>query len=46
MSLRENRINYRMTMENDALKRVFVMPENEARAREIVREIVEGTPPG
>jgi hypothetical protein len=46
MSLRENRINYRMTMENDALKRVFVMPENEARAREIVGEIVEGTPPG
>lgn len=45
MSLRENRINYRVTMENDALKRVFVMPEDEARAREIVREIVEGAPP-
>jgi len=45
MSLKENRINYRVAMESDELKRVFVMPEDEARAREIVREIVEGTPP-
>jgi hypothetical protein len=45
MSLKENRINYRVVMESDELKRVFVMPEDEARAREIVREIVEGTPP-
>jgi len=45
MSLKENRINYRVEMESDGLKRVFVMPEDEARAREIVREIVEGTPP-
>jgi len=45
MSLKENRINYRVAIENDELKRVFVMPEDETRAREIVREIVEGTPP-
>jgi hypothetical protein len=45
MSLKENRINYRVAMESDELKRVFVMPEDEARAREIVREIVEGAPP-
>ena len=45
MSLKENRINYRVAMESDELKRVFVMPEDEVRAREIVREIVEGDPP-
>src|SRR6266853_2040305 len=45
MSLKENRINYRVAIESDELKRVFVMPEDEARAREIVREVVEGAPP-
>jgi hypothetical protein len=45
MSLRENRINYRVEPESDVLKRVFVMLRDEMRAREIVREIVEGTPP-
>lgn len=45
MSLKENRISYRVAMESDELKRVFVMSEDEARAREIVREIVEGDPP-
>jgi hypothetical protein len=45
MSLKENRINYRVVMESDELKRVFVMPEDEAQAREIVREVVEGAPP-
>jgi hypothetical protein len=45
MSLKENRINYRVAMESDELKRVFVKPEDEAQAREIVREIVEGEPP-
>jgi len=45
MSLKENRINYRVAMESDGLKRVFVMPEDEARALEIVREVVEGAPP-
>ncbi len=45
MSLKENRSNYRVAIESDELKRVFVMPEDEGRAREIVREIVEGAPP-
>src|SRR6266850_90463 len=35
MSLKENRINYGVVMESNELKRVFVMPEDEARAREI-----------
>ncbi len=45
MSLRENRINYRVEMQGEELKRVFVLPEDETRAREIVREVVEGVPP-
>jgi len=45
MSLMENRINYRVELLSDELKKVFVLPEDEARAREIVREIVEGVPP-
>ncbi len=45
MSLKENRINYRVAIVSDELRRVFVMPEDEVRAREIVREIVEGAPP-
>jgi len=43
-SLRENQINVRQ--ENEGGKSsLFVVAENEARAREIVREIVEGAPP-
>jgi hypothetical protein len=45
MSLKENRINYRVTLEDNELMRVYVLPEDELRAREIVREIVEGAPP-
>ena len=45
MSLKENRINYRIKEEDEDLKRVFVIPEDESRAREIVREVVEGEPP-
>jgi hypothetical protein len=45
MALKENRITYRVAIESDEFKRVFVIPEDEARAREIVREIVEGDPP-
>lgn len=44
MSLKENRINYRVESQGE-LKRVFVLPEDETRAREIVREIMEGAPP-
>src|SRR5436853_4061585 len=40
MSLKENRINHRVEVSGDKLRKVFVMPEDEERAREIVREIV------
>lgn len=45
MSLKENRINYRVELQGEELKKVFVLPEDESRAREIVREVVEGEPP-
>jgi hypothetical protein len=44
LSLRENRIHFRFDKRRDSLK-IFVMPEDEARAREIVKEVVEGMPP-
>jgi hypothetical protein len=44
LSLRENRINFRSEAKRDNL-RIFVAPEDEARAKEIVREVVEGAPP-
>ena len=43
-SLRENLINSR-TEESDATRRIFVVPEDEGRAREIVREVITGSPP-
>jgi len=46
MCLRENRINYRIEQRGADPRRVFVMPKDEVRARKIVREIVEGAPPG
>ena len=45
MSLKENRINFRPEKQWDSGLKIFVMPEDETRAREIVREIVEGAPP-
>jgi hypothetical protein len=45
MSLKENRINFRTESQGNEPTRIFVMPEDEMRAREIVREIVEGVPP-
>ncbi|HYL85255.1 MAG TPA: hypothetical protein VE263_13545 [Candidatus Angelobacter sp.] len=45
MSLRENRINYRTERQGDKPERIYVLPEDEVRAREIVREVVEGVPP-
>jgi hypothetical protein len=44
MSLKENEIRARIEMPEDGLKRVFVLPEDESAAREIIREIVEDTP--
>ena len=43
MSLRENDIFARVD-ENEGAAEVFVLPEDEERAKEIVREIVEGKP--
>ena len=43
MALKENLIHCRVD-HHDGLCKAFVMPEDEARAREIVREIVEGLP--
>ena len=45
LSLKENRINFRTEEQRDSTLKIFVMPEDEPRAREIVREIVEGAPP-
>ena len=44
MSLRENLIQSRAEDSNNSRK-VFVLPEDEPRAREIVREITTGSPP-
>ena len=44
MSLKENDIRMRWEMQ-DAKPRLFVLPEDDARARKIVHEIVEGQPP-
>jgi hypothetical protein len=43
MSLQENDIRMRWEME-DGKPKLFVLPEDERRAKEIVREIVEGEP--
>jgi hypothetical protein len=44
MSLKENEIHARIDVPEDGFKKVFVLPQDEAAAREIVREIVEDTP--
>jgi hypothetical protein len=44
MALRENQIHARFEKGNGR-NAVYVMPEDEMRAREIVREVVEGAPP-
>jgi len=44
MSLKENQIRARIEIPEDGLKRVFVLPEDESAAREIIREIVEDAP--
>lgn len=44
LSLRENRIHFRSDAKRE-VRKIFVMPEDEARAREIVKEVVEGAPP-
>jgi hypothetical protein len=44
-SLRENRIRSRTDKFDDGSRKVFVLPEDEPRAREIVAEIVNASPP-
>lgn len=44
-SLRENNINVRTDLLEDGSRKVFVMPNDESRAREIVHEIKDATPP-
>lgn len=43
-SLKENQIHFRFT-QSGGKRRLFVLREDESRAREIVREVVEGVPP-
>lgn len=43
-SLDANRIHCRCDSDKPGTKRIFVRPEDESFAREIVREIIEGTP--
>jgi hypothetical protein len=43
--LRENLIRSRTEDMEDGSRKVFVMPDDETQAREIVREITDGTPP-
>jgi hypothetical protein len=44
-SLRENFIRCREHTSPNGSKQILVLPEDEQRAREIVREIEEGIPP-
>jgi len=41
MALKENLIHFRIDLQ-DGVRKVFVLSEDESRARQIVREIVEG----
>jgi hypothetical protein len=45
LSLRENLIHFRSEFQEDGACKIFVRPEDEPAAREIIREIVEGAPP-
>jgi hypothetical protein len=45
LSLSENLIRFRWEVRDDGGRSLFVLPEDESRAREIVREIREGIPP-
>jgi len=45
LSLQTNLIRFRAEVLRDGTVRLFVLPEDETRAREIVREVTEGKPP-
>jgi hypothetical protein len=44
-SMRANEIGFRVSGDLEAQQRLEVRTEDETRAREIVREVIEGTPP-
>jgi hypothetical protein len=44
LSLSENLIRFRSDLQ-EGTRKVFVFPEDESRAREIIRQIVDGAPP-
>jgi hypothetical protein len=43
--LKENRILFRADDQEDGTRHLFVRPEDESRAKEIVREVVDAAPP-
>lgn len=45
LSLQTNLIRFRTEVLDDGSVKLFVLPEDESRAREIIREIKEGKPP-
>jgi len=45
LSLQTNLIHFRAEVLNDGSAKLFVLPEDESRARDIVREIRDGKPP-
>lgn len=45
LSLKENLIRYRIDRGKDGMRQYFVLPKDELRAREILREIESGEPP-
>jgi len=45
LSLKENLIRFREDHLADGTRKFFVFPVDESRAREIVREVMDGTPP-
>ena len=45
VALRENLIHYRLRRAENGAYKLFVLPEDESRAREIIREIEKGEPP-
>jgi hypothetical protein len=45
LSLRENHIHARTDVLDNGSRKIFVTPDDELRAREIVREIKDGSPP-
>jgi hypothetical protein len=45
LALRESDIESRITVQSDGTRRIFVTPDDESHAREIVREIESGDPP-